>query len=165
MTAPQALVLGDANVDLVIRLPDRTSGALDLTGSVPQLFGGGSAANVAVALARLGVAVSYVGAVGDDGYGRWVRDDLAREGVDTRAVRAIRDAFTPMVLALIEPSGERLVLVPPSEVEHGRAQMQLATVQFKEACRRHGIRDATAAVDSSGLCVFTTFAWTLENIR
>ena len=25
-------------------------------------------------------------------------------------------------------------------------------------------QDATAAVDSSGLCVFTTFAWTLENI-
>jgi len=25
-------------------------------------------------------------------------------------------------------------------------------------------QDATAAVDSSGLCVFTTFAWTLEDI-
>lgn len=69
MTVSQVVVLGDANVDMIIRLPDRTSDTPDLTNSVPQLHGGGSAANVAVALARLGVAVTMVGAVGDDGYG------------------------------------------------------------------------------------------------
>jgi hypothetical protein len=42
------------------------------------------------------------------------------------------------------------VLVPPTEVEHGRTQMQLATVQCKEACRRHGIRDAIVAVEMTG---------------
>ncbi len=42
------------------------------------------------------------------------------------------------------------VLVPPSEVEHGRAQMQLATVQFRDACQRHGIRDAVVAVEMTG---------------
>ncbi len=43
----QVVVLGDANVDMVIRLPDRASGQVDLTGSEPRLYGGGSAANVA----------------------------------------------------------------------------------------------------------------------
>lgn len=42
------------------------------------------------------------------------------------------------------------VLVPPTEVEHARAQMQLATVQFKEACQRHDIRDAIVAVEMTG---------------
>ena len=42
------------------------------------------------------------------------------------------------------------VLVPPTEVEHARMQMQLATVQFKEACRQHGIRDAIVAVEMTG---------------
>lgn len=42
------------------------------------------------------------------------------------------------------------VLVPPTEVEHARAQMHLATVQFKEACQRHGIRDAIVAVEMTG---------------
>ena len=65
--APRVVVLGDANVDMVICLPDRVSVALDLTPSEPQVYGGGSAANVAVALARLGVAASFVGSVGDDG--------------------------------------------------------------------------------------------------
>ena len=42
------------------------------------------------------------------------------------------------------------VLVPPTEVEHARTQMQLATVQFKEACQRHDIRDAIVAVEMTG---------------
>ena len=109
----KAIIIGDANVDLLVRLPDRASGALDLSRSVPRLYGGGSAANTAVGLARLGIPAAMMGSVGDDGYGRWVRDDLERENVETRGLRLYGDAFTPMVLALIEPGGERLVVVWP----------------------------------------------------
>ncbi len=109
----KVVVLGDANVDMVIRLPDRAPGQVDLTGSEPQLYGGGSAANVAVGLARLGASVTFIGSVGDDGFGRWLADDFAREGVDTRGLITIHDAFTPMVIALIEPAGERMVVVWP----------------------------------------------------
>ena len=35
-----------------------------------------------MALARLGVPVAFVGAIGDDGYGRFVRDELRDEGID-----------------------------------------------------------------------------------
>jgi fructokinase/2-dehydro-3-deoxygluconokinase len=116
MADKPVIVVGDANVDMVIRLPDRSGKTKpDLTKSVPQLFGGGSAANVAVALARLGARTSFIGAVGDDGYGRFACDDLAREGIDVAGVRVIPDAFTPMVIAMIEPSGERLNVVWPPE--------------------------------------------------
>ncbi len=108
-----AVVLGDANVDLVIRLPDRAVPQPQL--DAPQLFGGGSAANAAVALARLGVPVSFAGAVGDDGYGRFVRDDFVTEGVDVSGVRMVPDAFTAMVIAMVEPSGERWIVVWPPE--------------------------------------------------
>jgi fructokinase/2-dehydro-3-deoxygluconokinase len=113
--APRVVVLGDANVDMLICLPDRASDSLDLTASEPQMYGGGSAANVAVALARLGVAVSFVGSVGDDGFGRWLREDFAHEGVDTHGLITARDAFTPMVIALIDPGGERWIVVWPPE--------------------------------------------------
>ncbi|MCD4685454.1 MAG: sugar kinase [Anaerolineae bacterium] len=109
------VVLGDANVDMVIRLPDRSAGTPDMTGSQPQLFGGGSAANAAVALARLDVPAAFVGAVGDDGYGRFVRADLIAEGIDPRGLRTLPETFTPMVIAMIEPSGERLIVVWPPE--------------------------------------------------
>jgi 5-dehydro-2-deoxygluconokinase len=45
---------------------------------------GGFAANVATGLARLGVRVAIVSAVGDDGHGRFVRRFLEGEGVDCR---------------------------------------------------------------------------------
>ena len=145
MAGPQVLVLGDANVDIVINLPNRTAGTPDLTNSVPRLYGGGSAANVAVALARLGVAVTMVGAVGDDGYGRWVRDDLSREGVDAQGICAIHDAFTPMVMAMVEPDGERLIVVWPPK---GGAHIHLTP----EAINPAWLASATW-LHTSGMCL------------
>jgi 5-dehydro-2-deoxygluconokinase len=49
-----------------------------------ERFVGGFAGNVATGLARLGVAVAIVSAVGDDGHGRFVRRFLADEGVDVQ---------------------------------------------------------------------------------
>jgi len=124
MHVPKVVVLGDACVDMVIRLPDRASqGTPALSNSSPQLHGGGSGANVAVALARLGTDVAMVGAVGDDGYGRWVHDDLIRESVDVDGLVLVADAFTPMVMALVEPNGERLIVVwPPESGAHLKLQ-------------------------------------------
>jgi 5-dehydro-2-deoxygluconokinase len=48
-----------------------------------ERFVGGFAGNVATGLARLGVAVAIVSAVGDDGHGRFLRRFLDDEGVDT----------------------------------------------------------------------------------
>jgi sugar/nucleoside kinase (ribokinase family) len=112
MNDKPVIVVGDANVDLVIHLPDRKT---DMTQSVPQLFGGGSAANTAVALARLGVRTAFTGAIGDDGYGRTVRDDLKKEGIDISGLCTFADAFTPMVIAMIDPGGERHIVVWPPE--------------------------------------------------
>ena len=123
--ANRVLVPGDVNVDLVIRLPETGDMPLDLAGSVPQLFGGGSAANVAVALARLNQEVTPIGSIGDDGYGRWLTNELAGENVDVNSLYRLDDKFTTMVLALIEPGGERLLVVwPPEDGAHHFLPMQ-----------------------------------------
>src|SRR6201989_1167341 len=49
-------------------------------------FLGGSAANVTVAVARLGNRAGLISGVGDDPFGRFVRAELARLGVDNRYV-------------------------------------------------------------------------------
>lgn len=120
MKEPQVVVLGDANTDMIVRLPDRSAtNDIHQQHLAPELHGGGTAANVAVALARLGVPTSFAGAIGADNYGRWVHDDLIEEGVDLRGVHMVEDAFTVMVMALIEPDGERLIYVwPPSGGAH-----------------------------------------------
>jgi transposase len=42
------------------------------------------------------------------------------------------------------------VLIPPTTVEHGGTQLTLATVQLREACERHGLRDHLVAVEMTG---------------
>ena len=59
---------------------------------------GGFAANVATGLARLGVRVAIVSAVGDDGHGRFVRRFLESEGVDCRRLRSTPAAHRARVL-------------------------------------------------------------------
>jgi len=131
---PAIVVIGDANVDLVIRLPDTAAGSRDLTRSEPQLFGGGTAANTAVGLARLGNRVQFVGSVGDDGFGRWIAADLMSEGIDTRGLVMLKDAFTPQVIALIQPDGERhLVVFPP----RGGADQQLEIAHLDPGMIQH----------------------------
>jgi 5-dehydro-2-deoxygluconokinase len=71
-----------------------------------QSFGkflGGSAANVAVAAARLGDRTALISGVGDDPFGRFVRAELGRLGVDNRFV-ATHDAYpTPVTFCEIFP--------------------------------------------------------------
>ncbi|MCX6028496.1 MAG: PfkB family carbohydrate kinase [Chloroflexi bacterium] len=59
---------------------------------------GGAPANVAVAAARLGAAAAFIGKVGEDPFGHFMADVLAREGVETRGMRFDPDARTTMNL-------------------------------------------------------------------
>lgn len=56
MTRP-VVVLGDVNVDLTLRVPDRAAPNGARTLREPELTAGGTAGNTAAALARLGVPV------------------------------------------------------------------------------------------------------------
>ncbi len=63
-----------------------------------RMHAGGSPANVAVALARLGVAVEFAGKVSTDFFGRFLVDALTREGVGTRFLRR---SNAPTTLAFV----------------------------------------------------------------
>jgi len=59
---------------------------------------GGCPANVAIGAARLGLKSALITRVGDEPMGRFVREQLEREGVDTRGVQVDRERLTPLVL-------------------------------------------------------------------
>ncbi len=65
---------------------------------------GGCPANVAIGAARLGLRAALVTRVGDEPMGRFVREQLAREGVDTRAVGVDAQRLTPLVLLAVRDS-------------------------------------------------------------
>jgi len=43
------------------------------------------------------------------------------------------------------------VLIPPTVVEHGRAALQIAAYQLREACQKHDLRDHVVAVEMTGV--------------
>jgi sulfofructose kinase len=77
--------------------------------------GGGPAATAAVTLARLGVEAAFVGAVGDDDAGRFVREGLEAEGVDVSLLALVIGARTPESVILVSPDGARAIVHTPGD--------------------------------------------------
>jgi len=71
---------------------------------------GGCAANTGLALVKLGVDTAVMGKVGDDGFGRLVRQAIADGGADATAVVVDSDARTSATMVMINSAGERAFL-------------------------------------------------------
>jgi sugar/nucleoside kinase (ribokinase family) len=99
------VVLGDIAVDIVSYLRTSLRRGSDAPAEI-RVMPGGSGANVAVWIARLGAPVTLAGRVGDDQFGRWLAADLAREGVSQALVIDL-ERTTAVIQVLVEPDGER----------------------------------------------------------
>ena len=102
---PHAVVLGDLALDVVLVPARPVEHGTDVPGAV-RLHQGGSAANTARWLARLGVRATLVCAVGRDGPGRALIADLRADGVDVRATRPA-GARTGRIGMVVDAAGER----------------------------------------------------------
>ena len=106
----RVIVVGSVNVDLVAavdRLPGRGE---TVTGATFARYPGGKGGNQATAAARLGAAVSFVGAVGRDPLASEALAALAAEGIDVDELAAV-DGPTGVALILVEASGENMIAV------------------------------------------------------
>ena len=100
------VVVGDALLDVLAAPTEPVRPGADVPASV-RLAAGGQGANVAVRLARRGVAVELVCALADDPAGRLLQETLAAERVRVRPLAA--DA-TGAVVVLVDAAGERTML-------------------------------------------------------
>ncbi len=96
------VVIGDCNPDVLVLGEDVTPafGQQEKLVDRVSLETGGSAAITAVAAARLGLRVALVAAVGDDPAGRFMLDQLTRDGVDVSGVMVRSGVATGMTVAL-----------------------------------------------------------------
>lgn len=118
-TSRPVLLVGDANADVIVQLPPEPGNRQPVT--PPEVRLGGTVANTAAALAALGAPVQFAGALGDDGYGRFAAQQLAARGVDVSHVVFTREAFTTVVLVIVERTGERTLFGWPRRGgAHGR---------------------------------------------
>lgn len=107
------LVIGDIAWDVVMRPSADLVWASDVYGRV-DLLAGGSAANVAVWARRLGADTRLVGTVGDDPFGRLMREHLQREGLD-RDLTCAPGRDTTRIGVLIRPDGEHAFVTDHSD--------------------------------------------------
>ncbi len=68
---------------------------------------GGAPANVLCVLANLGLKTSFIGKVGRDMHGDFLRSTLEEKGVDTSGLISAKDAFTTLAFVELSETGER----------------------------------------------------------
>jgi len=90
---------------------------------------GGCAGNIAVGTARLGLTSMMFSCVGQDEMGRFVRDTLTAEGVDTELLYDTPNHLTGLVLLGVKPPNE----FPLMFYRENCADMQLQCEHVKEA--------------------------------
>jgi ribokinase len=136
-SAPRITVVGSANVDLVARCERLPRVGETVTDAIFERVPGGKGANQAVAAARLGARVRFVGRIGQDDL---VLRALERERVDTSGV--VRDeGESGVALILVEASGENVIVVAPGanrrlesgEVEVGEADAVMCQFEIPSA--------------------------------
>ncbi|HET6879901.1 MAG TPA: ribokinase [Pirellulales bacterium] len=110
--SPQIIVVGSVNTDLVIRVPHLPRPGETVLGGDFFQAAGGKGANQAVAAARLASGpVLFVGAVGDDAFGRQSLADLQRENLDLRSLKIVAGMPSGVAQIVVDNRGENAIAV------------------------------------------------------
>src|SRR6188472_1170310 len=108
---PRIVVVGSVNLDLVVRVARLPEPGETVGGGTFARVPGGKGANQAVACARLGARVRFVGAVGRDPFADEALAGLRDAGVDLN----LRETEEPtgVALILVDATGENQIVVAP----------------------------------------------------
>jgi len=115
---PELLVVGSLNVDLVARCERLPLAGETVTGASFERHNGGKGANQAVAAARLGARVRFVGAVGEDA------PELAEPNLTLELEQV--EAPTGVALILVDSAGETVIVVAPGANSHVRPPAEVS---------------------------------------
>ncbi|WP_254763030.1 carbohydrate kinase family protein [Natrinema marinum] len=124
------LAAGHVNWDVTLRVDRLPEADGEASIRSQRQSGGGSAANVAAALAGLEVETGLIGSVGDDDNGLLARRELEDAGVSLSGVRVIEGAETAVKYLLVDEDGEVAILgndgvneaVAPPDLEPARVR-------------------------------------------
>jgi ribokinase len=137
MRKPKITVVGSLNMDLVVSMQRMPKQGETMAGESIHYIPGGKGANQAVGCARLGGDVVMIGAVGDDGFGRHILEDMRRYGVSDSAISVLTDAPTGIASIFHTPEDNCIVIVPgangkvtPSLIEQFASEIQFADIML-----------------------------------
>ena len=107
----KVIVVGSFNADLVTYLPRLPEPGETLSGHRFLTFAGGKGSNQAVAAARLGAEVTFIGRVGRDIFAEMAFQLWQAEGIRTEYVTQDDATSTGVAAILVEDSGQNVIAV------------------------------------------------------
>ena len=155
---PKALCIGELLIDFVSTTPDVTLAEAPGFVKAP----GGAPANVAVGLAKLGVDAGFIGKVGADAFGDFLRETLQQNSVDTAYLIAGETSRTTLAFVATRSDGMKDITfyrhpgadiqLSPDEIDTGYVQstelFHYGSVSLSHSPSReatlHAIRSAKA---------------------
>jgi pseudouridine kinase len=147
--------LGGANVDRKLRVAAPMRPGSSNPATARETFGG-VARNVAENLARCGVPVQLLTAVGQDAAGRALLDGAAHAGIDVHAVQSIDGALTGSYTAVLDSDGSLFVALAHMDLCEQLTPDWLA--QHADACRGAALVVADLNLPAATLAVLVTAA-------
>jgi transposase-like protein len=108
MTAPvlDVIAIGRSSVDLY---GQQIGGRLEDMATFVKAVGG-CPSNIAIGTARLGLRSGVITRVGDEAMGRFIREQMQREGVDVRGIRTDPARLTALVVLGVRDDGQKVLL-------------------------------------------------------
>lgn len=98
---PQIIGIGSTVYDTLMVVDDYPIEDTKMQGVETKVQGGGPCATALVAARKLGVSAAYMGLIGDDPFGAFMRNDLQRWGVSTKYIRTIPDCVSFHAVVLL----------------------------------------------------------------
>jgi ribokinase len=155
------IVAGSMNMDMVVKTSHIPQPGETVLGGTFFMNPGGKGANQAIAVARLGAEVAFIGKIGDDIFGRQSSQLFEDEGVDITGLVADEDQPSGIALITVDEKGENSIVVAPGanarlypeDVENSfknypeaqillvQLEIPLDTVQFAaELAKKQGVK-------------------------
>ena len=107
------LIVGSSNTDMVIKTKTFPAPGETILGGRFLMNAGGKGANQAVAAARLGGLVTFVGKIGDDLFGKQAVQQLKDEGINVDFMSVDSEHPSGVALITVDSKGENSIVVAP----------------------------------------------------
>jgi ribokinase len=148
------VVVGSCNVDFIVPVAGLPAPGETVLGRDHLRAPGGKGANQAVAAARLGSPVTFVGCVGDDELAATIRGALVESGVDLTWLHEVPDTPSGIALITVADGGENTIAVSPgANARLGPAQLDaglLSSAAVLLAQLEVPLDAVSAAVEAAG---------------
>jgi ribokinase len=155
-SGPRVLVVGSANMDLVVETPRAPDAGETLLGHRFTTGFGGKGANQAVMARLAGAEVAFVACVGADAHGAQTLAELTRRGIDVDGVATAPDVASGVAQIWVEDGGANRIIVVPganarldpdrvaAAVARDRAAVVIGQLEVPQAATAAGFAAARA---------------------